>query len=75
MRCSRLDLFQTGATSTPKLAGLHECGELRLALVGESVADAHAEFWKLHIEFLVLPLTETNLRIRSDARSDARLPS
>ena len=45
MLCSRLDLFQTGATSTPRSLGLHESRELGPALVRETVADAHAVFW------------------------------
>ena len=38
--CSRLDLFQTGTTSTAALGQLLKCAELGLGLMGEAIADA-----------------------------------
>ena len=45
--CSRLDLFQTGTTSTPSLASSWKARELRLGLMGKAVADAEGEFFEV----------------------------
>ena len=49
MLCSRLDLFQTGVTSTPSCSAFTNAAKLRFALVGEAVADSHRILWEVHI--------------------------
>ena len=46
--CSRCDLFQTGATSTPCCGQQLKGAQLRLGLMGEAVADAKGVFFNLH---------------------------
>ena len=46
--CSRCDLFQTGAMSTPCRPAQDQGVQLGRPLPGEAVADAHGVLWQLH---------------------------